>query len=277
MNVSLDDILAYGKCPLRARYRRWGAVEPASLPEIVSRAIEVGVGAFLTEASRPDAPQKTNPIRCLSVAHAAYRTAIGRQPEAAREEGPSFLLRYNRGLIALNEFAAYFRPVFDAILFGASTMSIPVDDDSVYGLVTGLLLVNENGDPSEQELQVVHVSSHSKRPSTWDRFRMGFSYAAVRDSLGVASYRHLAVLHFNPEETSFKPTAISASDRAVFLSLARTAIAGMKAEIYPPQPSQAGCSVCPFSPTCDLRLAQPVVSEKLRRDFLLRHSAAELS
>lgn len=269
MILPLETLLAYGRCPLRARYRLWGAPERTlTLREAILEGVKDGIAAFLGSAA--SGRTKGGAIKNALAAYQARLSTLDRAKLLGAEFG--FMSEFNRGLAILNSFVSSLAPKRDAVVHGRIPAEVVIDEDLVQGDVLGLVSLNDS-EPSERIFSVVLAGWEEKVPSTWDRLQQGFSYHFLRQSLGKEFHKGnqsgLLVVEMNSGKT--KRRGVTADEDKVFVALARATIAGVKANVFPPQPSRLVCHECPYERACQLRYADPLVSDYSRRQFLERH------
>jgi len=265
--LDIEDILAYGYCPLKEKYRLWGGVDKErTLRQAVDRAVAVAIGSYLTFASNGGTPALAHK-RSIEI----YKQEVARfGRERLIGTGMGFHGAFTHGLILINRFHRSLVPRRDVPVHGFFPAVLDLGDFSVKGDILGTISFND-AEPQERTFCVVQVGRvREKVPTQWSRLRNGFAYAFLKQGadIGFRKAGKLEVMTIDTGAALIERRPMESKDMVIFEALAKVACLGIRSHVFPPQPSVMRCSGCSFELACDLKYSNPGATKWQRREFL---------
>ena len=261
--VDLEDILTYLQCPLKVRYKIWGAKETLADPRlVVIDAFRHGLRTLMTGLVRDGRKRAKSSFAAIH----AYETRIKHYVDTAtlKDDTASW---YIYGVELLRSFDLSLNPSTDVPIVGyMPDMIAKVGDIYVRGHIDGLISYNGEVD-ADAHYGIVHVHKAEKPRPPWEVVQEGFLYAAARQATaGLRSYP-MMVVRLDPFNKTLTKVPISQRDNRSFEALVLAAHAGITNGVFVPQPSKAMCGRCSFENVCSLRYARPGNQPWLEREF----------
>lgn len=249
----LEDILTYYKCPLRQKYRSWGAVEiKIDAREAVEQAATGSIGAYLQEAAKPNASR----AKALESATKHYKSILLHHDKNHVFDGTGqFVEHFNFGLVVIRRFDELLNPLYDRPVHGPIELTYELDGYAILGHLTGLISFNDKSS-AERTYGVVLVGPSNPARTTWERIQEGFVYGTIRRALSGMKHYPIQLIRIDPHKKKTQVSIVSNEDLATFEALSITAIKGIEAGVFPPQPSQVACGLCPFERACKLKYSK---------------------
>jgi len=264
--VSLESILEYLSCPLKVRYREWGATGPEIEPaEVVRMAVEMGVVAFCRAILKP----WTTKQRAGTIACEAFEEALREHHQTLRDNQATFSEHFSRGLKVLKDLVIMAdHPLFKGISGPMAAVVARIEDVEVISSILGVVEIGSGGG-EPPAYAVVHIERASPFKRTTDRVREGYLFTVYRQLLQGDLHRSpLEILRIDPWEAKISRHSITQDDQRVFEALTRVAVRGMEAKLYPPQPLKENCRVCIYDKACRMSYARPDPLPWMKPEFL---------
>ena len=267
----LDDVLAYGYCGLKYRYRSWGVPDGhTNLSSVFDEATVNAIGAYLTLAADSNRNNVRTKVHVRNKALDYMRQELVRLKAQTYEEvGTSFMARFQKSMALLSKFDDTIDPRKDVVVHGRIPARVDLGEYIIEGDILGIISYDDSNTASRIYAVVEVTPQGEKGSSMWGRIRSGFAYCFLKQSLGddLKLSRAPELLSIDPNLGRLSRDKVPSREEDIFVSLAKVACRGIESRVYPPQPSRTRCGNCSYSPACDLRYALPDLSEYHRKNF----------
>jgi hypothetical protein len=249
----LEDIITYCKCPLRLRYKKWGAEEKVvDAREAICIASKNAIRAYLSQGTNKIA----SPSLALDKATKVFKKTLVEYDQLGLFSGDiNWAVHLNFGLVMIRRFHEKINHLVDRPILGPVSCSYPIGDDVVVGDLDGFIAFSVE---SRQELRfgVVTISQRPSSRSAWERIREGFAYGSFRQLTEGLKTSPVSIVNVDPWSRKIEEYSVGPEDKYEFETLAGAAIQGMRHGIYVPQPIKANCRTCPYDRSCQIKYAR---------------------
>lgn len=264
-SISIQDIVLYAQCPLKYRYNSWSnTYRHTDTRDAVSDSLSYALSAYMKEAMLPS----STPTRCVDRAIKAFKKKLSWYDiNDLLVSGTKFAEHFNFGLILIKNFHNHININYDVPIAGPFEASYQIDDYVITGPILGTIAYNQ-ASRTECKFGIVQVREFPSRKFVHERLLEGFSYGVIRSlTKGLKSYP-LSITNIDPVKRDIKRYAISQDDQKIFEALARACIAGIKNNVYVPQPLISNCRTCFYYKSCDISLSSPNISDWRIKEFI---------